>query len=143
MNVNLWMRRLRRLAGPIVGLVVVAAPAAPASAEELTFVRLTPAQYQRAIHDVFGPSIRVDESAGVLGVRDRGLLAVGARRATLTAAEVERYEALAQQIAAQVTEPSRRATLIGCRPAADDAPGTTPAPPGSSSGRGGSCSAGP
>ncbi len=115
------MRRIARLPVLLAGLVL-GAPAAPGAAGEITFVRLTPAQYQRAIHDVFGPSIRVDDSASVLGVRDRGLLALGARRATLTAAEVERYEALAQQIAAQVTAPARRATLIACRPAAEDAP---------------------
>ncbi len=115
------MRRIVRLPALLAALVV-GVSAAPGAAEELTFVRLTPAQYQRAIHDVFGPSIRVDEGGAVLGVRDRGLLAVGARRSTLTAAEVERYEALAQQIAAQVTDPARRATLIGCRPAAAGAP---------------------
>ena len=115
------MRRFPRLPALLAGLIVGASAAASA-AEELTFVRVTPAQYQRAIHEIFGPSIRVDGSAGVLGVRDRGLLAVGARRSTLSAAELERYEALAQQVAAQVTDPARRATLIACRPAADDAP---------------------
>ena len=105
------------LAGLILGV-----SAGWSAAEELTFVRLTPAQYQRAIHDIFGPGIRVDDSSTVQGVRDRGLLAVGARRSTLSAAELERYEALAQQVAVQVTDPARRATLIACRPAAEDAP---------------------
>ncbi len=115
------MRRFPRLPALLAGLVV-GVSAVSSAAEELTFVRLTPAQHQRAIHDVFGPGIRVDGSAEALGVRDRGLLALGARRSTLSAAELERYEALAQQVAAQVTEPARRATLIACRPAADDAP---------------------
>ena len=115
------MRRFSRLPVLLAGLML-GAPAAASAAGEMTFVRLTPAQYQRAVHDIFGPSIQVDESAAVLGVRDRGLLALGARRSTLSAAELERYEALAQQIAAQVTDPARRATLIACRPQEDDAP---------------------
>ena len=107
-----WFPRLPTLlAGLAVGVSAVSS-----AAEELTFVRLTPAQHQRAIHDVFGPGIRVGGSAGALGVRDRGLLALGARRSTLSAAELERYEVVAQQVAAQVTEPARRATLIACRP---------------------------
>ena len=67
----------------------------------MTFLRLTPAQYQRAIHEIFGPGIQVDQGTTVLGVRDRGLLALGARRSTLSAAEIERFESLAQRIAAQ------------------------------------------
>ena len=118
------MRRFRRqaaLAALLVGLIL-GASAAVGAAGEMTFLRLTPSQYQRAIHEIFGPSIQVDLGTTVLGVRDRGLLALGARRSTLSAAEIERFEALAQQIAAQVTDPSRRATLIECRPKADDAP---------------------
>ena len=105
------------LAGPVLG-----GSAALSAAEGMTFLRLTPAQYQRAIHEIFGPSIQVDDGAMVLGVRDDGLLALGARRSTLSAAELERYEGLAQQIAEQVTDPGRRSTLIQCRPEADDAP---------------------
>ena len=115
------MRRFRRLAALLAGLIL-GASAAVGAAGEMTFLRLTPAQYQRAIHEIFGPSIQVDDGATVLGVRDRGLLALGARRSTLSAAEIERFEALAQQVAAQVTDPSRRATLIACRPQVEDAP---------------------
>ena len=109
------------LAVLLAGLVI-GASAAVGAAGEMTFLRLTPTQYQRAIHEIFGPSIQVDLGTTVLGVRDRGLLALGARRSTLSAAEIERYEALAQRIAAQVTDPARRATLIGCRPKAGDGP---------------------
>ena len=121
MDGRLHMRRFWRLPALLAGLILGAA-AAVGAAGEMTFLRLTPAQYQRAIHEIFGPSVQVDDSATVLGVRDRGLLALGARRSTLSAAELERYEALAQQVAAQVTASARRATLIQCRPAANDAP---------------------
>ena len=88
----------------------------------ITLVRLSPAQYQRSIQDVFGKSVVVEDSVEDLGERLDGLLAVGARKLTLSAAEVERYEALALQVAAEVTDPARRATLIHCEPKALDAP---------------------
>ena len=115
------MRRFRRLPALLAGLLL-GASAASTAAGELTFLRLTPAQYQRAVHEIFGPGIRVDDGTAAPGVRDRGLLALGARKSTLSAAELERFEALAQRIAAQVTDPARRATLVECRPAADHAP---------------------
>ena len=112
-----------RLAVLLAGLVLGASFApVRAAAEERTFVRLTQAQYQRAIHEFFGPSIEVGENVASVGVRDRGLLAVGTRRQTLSAAELESYEALAQRIATQVTDPSRRATLMPCSPQSENAP---------------------
>ena len=92
-----------------------------AAAEEISFVRLTPAQYQRAIHDIFGSSVDVDDRGVDSGVRENGLLALGARKLTLTAATLERYESLARQVATQVTDPRRRATLIPCTPENDSA----------------------
>ncbi|MEJ0035357.1 MAG: DUF1592 domain-containing protein [Gammaproteobacteria bacterium] len=102
-------------------LLGVATPFRDACAE-VTFVRITPEQYQRSIHDIFGPSIGIDANSVEPGFRDQGLLAVGARRLTLTPAGLERDAALAQQIAEQVTDSRRRKTLIPCQPAASDAP---------------------
>jgi hypothetical protein len=93
----------------------------PSQADEISLVRLTPAQHQRAIRDIFGKSIKVDDNLGDIGVREDGLLALGARKLSLSAASLERYEALAQQIAAQVTDATHRRTLIPCRPS-DNAP---------------------
>ena len=121
MDGRLHMRRFWRLPALLAGLIL-GASAWSSTAGETTFLRLTPAQYQRAVHEIFGSGIRVDDGGVARGVRDDGLLALGARRSTLSAAEIERYEALAQQIAAQVTDPARRATLMRCRPAAEDAP---------------------
>ena len=92
------------------------------AAEEITLVRLTPSQYQRSIHDIFGESIQVDDGVVDPGVREDGLLALGARKLTLSAAALERYEALAQQVAAQVTDAKHRTTLIPCVPNRDTAP---------------------
>jgi len=97
-------------------LAAPAASPAPNPPGDLSFVRLTESQYRRAIHDIFGNSIRVDDSAVDRGAREGGLLAIGARKLTLSAAELERSEALAQRIAEQVIDPRRRATLIPCTP---------------------------
>ncbi len=88
----------------------------------VTLVRLTPAQYQRTIHDIFGASVRIEDNSVDPGARDHGLLAVGARKLTISSVELERYETLAQQLAAQVVEPRRRATLIPCKPASETGP---------------------
>ncbi len=97
-----------------------AAPAAE-SAGSLYLVRLTPAQYERSIRDIFGSSIRIDVNKAAPGFRDEGLLALGTRRLTITSAEMQQYEKLAQDVATQVLEPNRRATLLGCKPASEQA----------------------
>ena len=109
-------------ASALVASLIVVGPVPVSAAEEISLVRLTPAQYERAIHDIFGESIQVDDGVGDPGVRENGLLALGARKLALSAAALERYEALAQQVAAQVTDPSHRATLIPCLPDTNTAP---------------------
>lgn len=120
------MRRMFRVpalcAGLVLGFSATMGSAAPDAAAEITLVRLTPAQYQRTIHDIFGPSIRIDDNVVDPGFRDQGLLALGTRKLTLSSAELEHYETLAQQIAGQVTDPRRRATLVHCKPKSDSAP---------------------
>src|SRR4051812_3281625 len=96
------MRHLLKLSTVLAGVVLGAAvmPAAVISqaraAEELTFVRITPEQYQRTIHDIFGSSIKLDANAVETGFRDQGLLAVGARKLAMTSAGLEQFEQLAQ-----------------------------------------------
>ena len=87
----------------------------PAQAE-VNLVRLTPEQYERSIHDIFGANIRIDTNNVDPGFRDGGLLAIGNRKLTLSVAALERDDALMQQVAAQVADPRRRDVLIGCRP---------------------------
>jgi hypothetical protein len=83
---------------------------------ETALVRITPEEYRRTIRDAFGPAVRVDENKVQPGFRDEGLLAVGERKLTITSAELERYERLSQDIAAQVVEPRRRDILVQCKP---------------------------
>ena len=102
--------------------LVLGASAPSTAAQESALVRLTPAQYERTVHDIFGESIQVDGGFVDPGVRENGLLALGARKLTLSAAALERYESLARQVAVQVTDDRHRATLIPCMPEADTAP---------------------
>ncbi|MDD9896483.1 MAG: DUF1592 domain-containing protein, partial [Gammaproteobacteria bacterium] len=110
----------------VFGLIPTRVLAAENSADEqITFVRLTSDQYRNAIRDIFGESIQVSGNAASTGVREAGLMAVGGRRLTLSAAEVETYEVLALDIASQVLSPSRRATLIPCQPRDESAADNT------------------
>jgi len=88
----------------------------PIDDERITFVRLTAEQYRNSIRDIFGDSIEITGNAIAAGVREAGLMAVGGRRLTLSSSEVESYEVLALDVAGQVMSPSRRNTLIPCRP---------------------------
>ena len=87
----------------------------PTPGFEPQFRRLTEAQYRNTIADVFGRSIVVSGRFDPLERVD-GLLAVGASRAAITPAGLERYEALGRSIALQVVDPDNRDMLIACRP---------------------------
>lgn len=125
------MRAATRLFTVLAGSTLVAmsmGPQAQVATDEagpggsMYLVRLTTAQYERTIREVFGSSIEVAGNKVGTGFRDEGLLAVGNRRQSITSAELQQYEKLAQDISAQVVQPSRRATLMGCTPRAEDAP---------------------
>ena len=104
------------------GLIVFgdAASAAQASGAAVTR-RLTPDQYRNVIADIFGPTIAVGGRFEP-GIREEGLLAVGASKASMTSSGLEQYDSIARGIAAQVVEPSRRATFVPCKPANEKAP---------------------
>ena len=111
-----------RRAAAIAGLMLfMGAPWPPAQAET-NLVRLTPEQYERSIHDIFGTHIRIDANNVDPGFRDEGLLALGNRKLTLSAAALERDATLTREIATQVADPKRRAMLVGCQPKAEQMP---------------------
>jgi hypothetical protein len=118
---------MKRTAPLIAALAFAAASTltVPSAQSTTTLIRVTPEQYRRTIHEVFGAGVRVEDNKVQPGFRDEGLLAVGERKLTITSAELEQYEKLAQDIAAQVVEPRRRSALVQCTPkseqAADDA----------------------
>jgi hypothetical protein len=77
--------------------------------------RLSQDQYKVSIADIFGGDIRISSRLEPDPRRD-GLIAVGVANASVSAAGFEQYDAAAREIAAQVTDPGRRDTLIGCKP---------------------------
>lgn len=81
-----------------------------------TMRRLTESQYRQVIADVFGDDVVVGGRFDPINRVD-GLLAVGASRSAINASALERYDALARAIAAQVVDPAHRALLVPCRPA--------------------------
>jgi len=120
---RMQIHHLLRLGRPLIVAAALALSALlpwPAQAE-MSLIRLTPEQYLRTIHDIFGLSIRVDDNKVEPGFRDEGLLAIGDRKLTVGSAELERYETLAQEIALQVVDAKHRPILLGCKPKAEDA----------------------
>ena len=76
--------------------------------------RLTEGQYRNIIADIFGSAIVVGGRFDT-PVRTEGLLAVGARNATITPSSLIQFDAMARSIASQVmSEPNRR-FLVPCQ----------------------------
>ena len=127
----IWSRTSKLAAG-LISLTLTASvasiatardtPAAAADGSE-TWLRLSPSQYQQVIRDIFGPGIAITGRFEP-EIRDEGLMAIGARKASVTDTGLERYDNLARGLAAQVVNEHNRATLIPCKPksatAADD-----------------------
>jgi hypothetical protein len=107
----------------VAGLVACAGLSWSIAHAQVSLVRLTPEQYQRTIHDIFGDSIQVEKNRQtVFAVREQGLLALANRRLTVDIDELEQDEAIAQKIAAQVVDARHRSALVGCKPRAEDKP---------------------
>jgi len=92
------------------------APVANLAPSQLVMSRLTGAQYQNIIADVFGPTI---DFGGRFEPDQRtdGLLAVGATHVAITAAGMEQYDAMSRTIAAQIVDPNHRDMMLSCQPA--------------------------
>ena len=80
--------------------------------------RLTEQQYRNIIADVFGSAIVVGGRFDT-PVRTEGLLAVGARNATVTAGSMRQYDEMARAIASQVLSDPHRRFLLPCDLAED------------------------
>lgn len=77
--------------------------------------RLTPAQYHNAVEDLFGT--RIDVSGRFEpDSRRSGLNAIGTSLVAVTPSGFEQYEAMARNVAAQVTSPEHRDHLLPCKP---------------------------
>lgn len=91
-------------------------PGAPPS-----MYRLTEQQYRNVIADTFGSHIVVAGTFYPI-LRKEGLIAVGAREATISALSFERFEKLARSIAEQVLNDNNRSLYLPCKPDRTDAP---------------------
>jgi len=82
--------------------------------------RLTAEQYGNAIEDTFGSAVEVAGRFEPDSRRD-GLNALGASLVAVTPSGFEQYEAMARNIAGQVTSPELRADILPCQPESPDA----------------------
>ncbi len=83
--------------------------------------RLTPAQYRNAVEDLFGTTIDVSGRFEP-DSRRSGLNAIGTSLVAVTPSGFEQYEAMARNVAAQVTSPEHRDHLLPCKPKSTTAP---------------------
>jgi hypothetical protein len=83
--------------------------------------RLTQAQYQHVIADVFGSDIKIGGRFEP-DIRESGLIEVGAGKVSVPASGLEQYGKMAHTIAAQVFDVARRDSMVDCKPASITAP---------------------
>lgn len=83
--------------------------------------RLTQAQYQHVIADVFGADIKIGGRFEP-DIRDGGLIEVGAGKVSVPASGLEQYAKMARSISAQVFDKAHRDSMIDCQPASASAP---------------------
>lgn len=122
-SVSFYSQRIACVAAVVAAVALLpsdsttAATSAASSdgASKPTSLRISPSQYQQIIADVFGFSITITGRFEP-ELRDEGLAAVGAARASFSDAGIERYDELARGIASQVVDEKHRKVLIHCQP---------------------------
>ncbi|WP_116813288.1 DUF1592 domain-containing protein [Steroidobacter cummioxidans] len=103
------------LTASLVSMDALAASSTPASSAAPLSWRLGPSQYRQTMVEVFGPSIAITGRFDP-EYRQDGLLTIGARTASISSSGFERYDELAENVAAQVVDQRHRDTLIPCKP---------------------------
>jgi hypothetical protein len=83
--------------------------------------RLTQAQYQHVIADVFGSDITIGGRFEP-DLRDGGLIEVGAGKVSVPASGLEQYGKMARSVSAQLFDKAHRDSMLDCKPAAANAP---------------------
>jgi len=83
--------------------------------------RLTQAQYQHVIADVFGADITIGGRFEP-DIRDSGLIEVGAGKVSVPAAGLEQYGKMARSVSVQVFDKAHRDSMVDCKPASAAAP---------------------
>jgi Protein of unknown function (DUF1592)/Protein of unknown function (DUF1588)/Protein of unknown function (DUF1585)/Protein of unknown function (DUF1595)/Protein of unknown function (DUF1587) len=100
----------------VVGLASCGPKAPQSTGGPPTLRRLTQEQYKTIIADIFGADIK-EQGRFDPDVRESGLLAIGTTHVSVTPTNLEQYDTLARNIAAQVLDAQHREILVGCRPA--------------------------
>lgn len=120
MSINELLHPFRRSAVALVllGSVVVQGSvlAAEAGSQERdsALFRITPSQYKNIVTDLFGAANMGGRFEP--GIRDDGLLALGAGRVSVTSVGFEQYDDIARSIATDVLSEQKRALLLTCQP---------------------------
>ncbi len=83
--------------------------------------RLTQAQYQHVITDIFGNDIKIGGRFEP-DMREGGLIEVGAGKVSVPASGLEQYGKMARSISAQVFDKAHRDSMVDCKPASTTAP---------------------
>jgi len=123
MRVNKYMWQyisLRSFIPVAAGLALASSVAGAAETSRPTSLRLSEAQYHQTIADIFGSAIAVNGRFEP-ELREEGMAAIGAARASFSPAGIERYDDLARGIAKQVTGEKYRDIVIQCKPKATTA----------------------
>lgn len=119
------MQTTSRLSVAAIVLILLGCDAADPTVTggPLAMRRLTADQYRNAIEDSFGNRVEV---AGRFepDTRREGLNALGAALVAVTPSGFEQYEAMARNIAAQVTSPELRQQILPCQPVSPTAADT-------------------
>ena len=100
-----------------VSSVAIAKAISPSSklGRVVAMYRLSEDQYLRTIADIFGADIEVSGRFEP-GIRENGLLAVGAGDATISSTGLEIYSGMAETVAKQVLDKSHRNLFVPCQP---------------------------
>ena len=93
----------------------------PVSNGPIALRRLTELQYQNIIRDVFGTDITIGGRFDP-GIRQEGLLEVGAGRASISASGLAQYVSMARSVAAQVLDTAHRTEFVACKPKVTNGP---------------------
>ena len=97
------------------GVAAQAAVKSSAPVQSSVLRRLTELQYKNIISDVFGPDIKIGGRFDP-GMREEGLLEVGAGRASISASSLGQYVSMARSVAEQVLDEKHRAAFVQCTP---------------------------
>ena len=103
------------------GSAISADAAAGAAAGPPVMRLLTGDQYRQIITETFGSDIVVNGRFSQQARAPAGLLAVNLGHASVSAAQIAQFDAMARSVAEQIMEPAHRGLMVHCKPASEKA----------------------